>query len=91
MNILILTTHLNSGGITSYLYTLCKGLENTGHKVLLVSSGGNREEDFANIGIRHKVINIRTKSVLHPKIYLALHGLLKLIKENKKTFTTLTA
>jgi glycosyltransferase involved in cell wall biosynthesis len=83
MNVLILTTHLNSGGITSYLYTLCKGLKKSGHNVYAVSSGGNCVEDFVAVGVKHTEMNIRTKSELHPKIYFALPRLLKLIKDEK--------
>ncbi len=69
MNILFLTTHLNTGGITSYLLTLSKGLIKKGHKVYIVSSGGNMVEMFEGNGARHLKLNIRTKSELSLKIY----------------------
>ena len=71
MNILFLTTHANTGGITSYLLTLGQGLVKEGHKVLVVSSGGNCVSRFQDAGIRHVTINIRTKSEAHPKLLLA--------------------
>ncbi len=61
MNILILTTHLDAGGITSYLYNLVKGLIGLGHAVYLVSGGGNRQADFERIGARLIFYPIRTK------------------------------
>ncbi len=79
MNILLMTTHLNPGGITSYLYTLSKGLIDDGHRVWLLSAGGERDADFEAAGIRLVTRDIRTKSEASPKIYLALAQLKKLI------------
>ena len=81
MNILFLTTHANTGGITSYLLTLGQGLVKEGHKVLVVSSGGDCVSRFQDAGIRHVKINIRTKSEAHPKLLLALPLLNRLIRE----------
>ncbi len=83
MNILFLTTHLNSGGITSYLLTLTRGLIGKGHKVFLATSGGNREDAFLTLGACHLKMNIRTKSEADPRIYLALFPLRKFIRANK--------
>ena len=41
MNILILTTHLNPGGISRYVLNLSKGLIKEGHSVWVASSGGS--------------------------------------------------
>lgn len=83
MNILFLSTHLNTGGITSYLFTMTKGLLHRGHQVHVVSSGGNMEKEFLSIGAKLLTLNIRTKSELDPKIYLALKPLRRYIQENK--------
>jgi len=82
VNILFLSTHLNTGGITSYLFTLAKGLIQRGHTVHVITSGGNREEAFLSIGAKIKVLNIRTKSELDLKIYLALKPLSRYIDDN---------
>ncbi|MBP9854238.1 MAG: glycosyltransferase family 4 protein [Candidatus Omnitrophica bacterium] len=82
MNILFLSTHVNTGGITSYLLTLCRGLRKRKHNVWLVSSGGNKEEDFRQIGVHVHSINIKTKSELSPKIYAALKPIKKIIDEH---------
>lgn len=82
MNVLLLTTHLNAGGITSYLQTLGAGLIKEGHSVWLGSSGGERAADFERQGIRLVALNIRTKSEASPKIYLALGPLKGLIEEH---------
>ena len=81
MNILFLTTHANTGGITSYLLTLGQGLVQKGHKVLVASSNGDCVARFQDAGIRHVKINIRTKSEAHPKLLLALPSLNRLIRE----------
>ena len=83
MRVLFLTTHLNTGGITSYLLTLSKGLIKKGHHVHIAASGGNREEDFRNLGASVLNLDIKTKSELNPKIYLALRSLKKYTIEQK--------
>jgi len=82
VNILFLSTHINTGGITSYLFTLAKGLTKRGHSVHMASSGGNMEKEFLSAGVRIINLNIRTKSELDPRIYLALKSLKQYIKEN---------
>ncbi len=81
MNILFLTTHLNVGGITSYLLTLTKGLIKQGHGVFLASSSGEMLEAFQSLGVEHLKLNISTKSELDPRIYLALGRLRRFIKQ----------
>ncbi len=82
MKVLFLSTHLNTGGITSYLFTLAKGLIHVGHQVHVATSGGNMEKEFLKIGVRLLTVNIRTKSELSPKIYYALPSLKRYIHEN---------
>jgi len=72
MNILFLTTHLNTGGITSYLLTLTKELIRQGHRVYLATSGGNQQDDFTFAGAEHLFVDIKTKSELNPKLYFAI-------------------
>ena len=72
MNILFLTTHLNTGGITSYILTLGEALVKSGHKVWVASSGGDCLSRLEAAGMRHVKINVRTKSEVHPKLWLSL-------------------
>jgi L-malate glycosyltransferase len=65
MNILYLTTHLNVGGITSYLLTLAQGFVARGHTVYVASSGGDSVIRFSTQGVIHIPIPIRTKSELN--------------------------
>src|SRR3989338_6513606 len=46
MNILLLSTHFNTGGISSYLVTLSRGLVKKGHRVWIATSGGNLVESL---------------------------------------------
>ncbi len=82
MNILFLATHLNAGGITSYLLTMTKFLVQRGYDVHIATSGGNMEKEFLAVGAQLLNVNIHTKSELSPKIYLVLPKLKRYIREN---------
>jgi glycosyltransferase involved in cell wall biosynthesis len=81
MNILFLTTHFNTGGITSYILTLGEALVKSGHKVWVASSGGNCVPRLESAGIRHVRINIRTKSEVSFKLWLSYGPLDRLIRK----------
>ncbi len=83
MNILFLTTHLNTGGISSYLYTLTKNLLSRGHRVFIASSGGDLLGDFTQLGAVHLRCPILTKSELDPRIYFSLVRLARFINQHK--------
>ena len=79
MKILFLTTHLNTGGITSYLLSLTQGLCQRNHKVFVTSAGGNCQTLIESYGAKHINLGFRTKSEIDPRIYLTLGSLKKLI------------
>jgi glycosyltransferase involved in cell wall biosynthesis len=81
MNILHVTTHVNVGGITSYLYTLGSGLRSAGHNVLIASSGGDCVARFEQAGIRCIRIPIKTKSEIDPRILVSAWKLAKVIRQ----------
>jgi len=81
MNILLLCTHLNLGGITQYVSSLAKGLKEHSHQVFIASSGGQMVGELAKQGIQHIDIPIRTKSEISPKVIL---GALKLKSKLKR-------
>ncbi|MBF0532331.1 MAG: glycosyltransferase family 4 protein [Candidatus Omnitrophica bacterium] len=83
MRILLLTTHMNTGGITSYVLTLTRGLVGRGHEVYILSSGGDKEAAFQACGATIKRINIQTKSELSPRIFLSLPSLCRYLKKHK--------
>ena len=82
MNVLFLTTHLNTGGITSYLLTLSKGMIERGVRVHIASSGGDMAAEFSALGVRLLDLNIRTKSELDPRIYYALLFLNQYVRQH---------
>lgn len=82
MNILLMANHFNTGGITSYLLNLSRGLSAQGHKVWIVSAGGNCV-GLLSPGVEHVRMDIRVKSEVHPKVWLALAALAALVKQEK--------
>ncbi|MEI7998335.1 MAG: glycosyltransferase family 4 protein [Candidatus Omnitrophota bacterium] len=81
MNILFLTTHLNTGGITSYLLSLTRSLRQRGHKVFVASAGGDCESILEAYGGKHFNLGFRTKSEADLRIYLKLGFLKKFVKQ----------
>lgn len=81
--VLHLTTHLNIGGITSYIKLLTKEMQKMPYEFYVVSSGGSQEAALKENGVRCTSMNIRTKSELSPKLYFALPKLIRLIREEK--------
>lgn len=80
MNILYLTNHLNTGGITSYVLTLAADLKKRGHTIYVASSGGELLPRFLEAGINYIPIPIRTKRELSLKIFASMFKLSALIK-----------
>ncbi len=81
MKILLMTTHLDFGGISSYTVSLAKKLRERGHQVWVASSGGRLEEVLKNHSIPHIKVNVKTKSELNPKVILAIFKLLRFIRQ----------
>jgi glycosyltransferase involved in cell wall biosynthesis len=82
MNILILTTHLNPGGITRYALNLSEGLSRE-HRVWIASSGGAWQDRFSRSGVGFTRIPIKTKSILNPKIIVCFFKLLPFLVKHK--------
>ena len=83
MNILYITNHLNTGGITSYCLTLATGMKHKGHNVYLASSTGDLVEQFSEQGLVFFKIPIKTKCEASPKILLSFLKLRKFIRQNQ--------
>lgn len=81
MKILFITTHLNIGGISTYVVTLAKALKAKGHEVFVASSGGVLVPELVAGGVSHLKIDIRTKSELDPKVFKAVFELCKITKK----------
>ncbi len=83
LKILHLTTHLNTGGITSYISIAAGVMIKKGHDISVVSSGGQMEQTLIEKNIRVYQLRIRTKSILSPKLLFALPKLIRFIKQEK--------
>ena len=83
MKVLHLTTHLNVGGITTYILKLIKPLKTLGIETAVLSSGGECTPQFRERGAKIFELPIRTKNELHPKLYLNLPKIKKIIAEEK--------
>lgn len=81
MRILLLTTHLNIGGISTYTVSLARALKSKGHEIFVASSGGMLAPELAQSGISHININIRTKSELSPKVFRAVFEISKIVRK----------
>ncbi|MDO8603446.1 MAG: glycosyltransferase family 4 protein [Candidatus Omnitrophota bacterium] len=80
MKILLLTTHLNIGGISTYTVSLAKALKANGHEVFVVSSSGMLAPELAQSGVSHINIDMLTKSELNPKVFRAIFEITKIVK-----------
>ncbi|RKY42211.1 MAG: hypothetical protein DRP85_03665 [Candidatus Makaraimicrobium thalassicum] len=81
MRILLLTTHLNIGGIGVYTANLARYLKKRGVDVTVASSGGDLEDTLAEGGVPHIKIDIRTKSEFGIKVWKALPVLAGVIRD----------
>jgi len=81
MKILHLTTHLNKGGITSYIVSLAMQLKKKGHVISVASSGGELVDAIKKDSISHIDIPIRTKCEISPKELFSFLILRKYLKE----------
>lgn len=83
MNVLLLTTHLNIGGVAVYTVNLARGLRNGNVSVSVASSGGELVKTLDQESIFHLELGIKTKFEFHPKLLFAFFKLLAFIKKNK--------
>lgn len=81
MNVLHLATHVDIGGITSYISTLSKAMAKKGHKSAVVSSGGNAWASLTRSGVLCYDYPIRTKSELNPRLWWAMPQVVSLVKQ----------
>ncbi|HRK61557.1 MAG TPA: glycosyltransferase family 4 protein [Candidatus Omnitrophota bacterium] len=83
MKIAQLTTHINSGGIPAYVFTLSRCLNRQGNESIVISSGGTMESQFAESGIRSFSFPIKTKFEFHPKLLLILPVIIETLRKEK--------
>ena len=83
MRVLHLATHLNTGGITTYILRLVRPLREHGVEISVLSSGGECTPSFQALQAPVFELPFRTKSELSPKLYRTLPALIRLVRENK--------
>ncbi len=81
MNVLLLTNHLRTGGITRYVLNLSCGLKKRGHKVFVAASSDESRKILDDNGISFLKLSLKTKSILSPRIFSAFLGLKKIIEQ----------
>lgn len=72
MKILLLTTHLNKGGIAFYAMNLAKYGRKAGLDISVLSSGGDLEPLLKEEGVPHIGLDIKTKFEFGPKVLRAI-------------------
>ena len=80
MKVLQLTTDINIGGITNYIFELSKALKDKGVDTIVVSSGGDLEGSFDKAGIPHETLDIKTKFEFSPKVFIAALAIKRIVK-----------
>ena len=81
LKVLHMTTHLNVGGITTYILLLARAMDRNQCEIAVLSSGGNVTSKFQELGMRTHELSIKTKSELSPKIYCAIPKIVELIRK----------
>jgi len=85
MKILFVTTHLNVGGISTYIVTLLKHLKKRGVDVVCASAGGTLVSELEKADITHYHIPVRTKNEVHIKLLFALFKIIEIIDKEEIT------
>jgi glycosyltransferase involved in cell wall biosynthesis len=75
MRILHLSSHLNVGGVTSYLLGLSAALRQRGHDVAVASGGGSLEEELAALGVGRWRVPLATSAEFSPQVFAAARRL----------------
>lgn len=83
MKILLLTNHLNFGGITAYVISLAKELKKKGHVPVVASRGGELLPLLEMEGIRHLFVPLDTKSEMSFKVWRTSLKLSSFVKREK--------
>jgi len=83
MKIAHLTTHMNVGGIPVYIQMLTRAHHAMGLKQIVISTGGTLEESMRALDIPTFHFDLRTKFEFHPKLFWAIPGIIRILKQEK--------
>lgn len=81
MRVLQVTTHMDVGGIANYILTLSAALNAKGIFCMIASSGGTLEAEIGRGAISHRILNMRTKSELDPRVLGSVFKLVRIVRE----------
>ncbi len=71
MRILHITSHLNTGGVSSYVLSMSRVLARRGHSVTIASGGGSLEPQAHVAGIIHWPVPMHTSAEFSPQVFRA--------------------
>ncbi|MBF0254555.1 MAG: glycosyltransferase family 4 protein, partial [Candidatus Omnitrophica bacterium] len=80
---LILTNHLNSGGITTYCRVLSSHLVRRGIRVSVISGGGGEAGGWISTGASHRMLPIHTSAEFHPRLWFLAATIARFCREEK--------
>lgn len=83
MKVLQITTHMNIGGISNYIFELSRALKSKGIETIVASSGGDLEPKLASSGVAHARLDIRTKFEFSPRVFLSALKAAEIIRREK--------
>ncbi|MBD3379911.1 MAG: glycosyltransferase [Candidatus Omnitrophica bacterium] len=82
MNILLLTTHLNMGGIGIYTVNLARYLNRRGINAGVASGGGDLVRVLDQEGVKHFELDIRTKAEFGIKSFRSVKRIKDIVRKN---------
>ncbi|MCU0666580.1 MAG: glycosyltransferase family 4 protein [Candidatus Omnitrophica bacterium] len=81
MNILLLANHFNTGGISSYILTLAKGLKKLGHNIYVASGSGELVSALEQERFGYIRVPLKTKAELSINVLVSFFKLFPEIKK----------
>ena len=84
MNIVHVTSHLNVGGVTSYVTALSRNTQARGHQVTVVSGGGAMIASLANAGVAHLLAPLNTSAEFSLPVWRAKQQLVQQLRSRRQ-------
>lgn len=81
MRVLQVTSHLDVGGVTSYVVSLSRALRSRGHEVVVASGGGELESEVGGDGLDHWRVPLHTSVEFSPQVFGAARALGRRLQE----------
>ena len=75
MRILHLTSHMNVGGISRYILSLCRQQGQRNHRVIIASGGGQLVPQAERLGVTHWALPLRTSAEFSLQVFWGIRQL----------------